>query len=128
MLQQPSGETIQFDYISPYNISEVSLYEPIAPTATATPNISSYRSAGEYNFYNVYSNYLDAGGDTGNASTMLRNSCWDRNTAGHKCNQCKVSCKYAYTTVCQTRGFPREMLNRAVLLCRHLCQAEFLGY
>ncbi|XP_026324633.1 uncharacterized protein LOC113233673 [Hyposmocoma kahamanoa] len=121
---QPAAEEVKTGYISPYNISEVAIYEPIGPTATVSPSSSSFRAFEDYTFYNSYPNYLNRG--KGDAEAVLRGyTCWDTYTAKLKSNQCKASCKYAYTSVCQQRQCPKPMVSRAVKLCIYLCAAEF---
>lgn len=123
-LQQPAAEEVKTDYISSDNISEVAIYEPIGPTATVSPNSSSFRAFEDYTFYNSYPNYLNRG--KGDGEAVLRGyTCWDTYTAKLKSNQCKASCKYAYTSVCQQRQCPKPMVTRAVTLCIYLCAAEF---
>lgn len=121
-LQQPAADEILINYIQPYNNSEVTFYTPIE--TAATPSISSYRSIGDYSFYNVYSNYPD-GENVENTGDVLRYSCWDAATARYKSNQCNEACKYAYNTVCQLRRCNRQMIQRALALCKYLCAAEF---
>lgn len=122
-LQQPAVKEVETEYTSHYNSPVIADYAPIASINTVSPNISSFRSVGDYAFYNLYSNYLD--GEKNTKGEALRYSCWDARMARYKNQQCVGSCKSTYIYVCQQRGCHQPMVTRAITLCRYLCAAEF---